>query len=67
MVVAIPRAMNWDRIAGRVAAKSREVVRSAAMADWSGVVWSIEWLNLLLKSVEVVLESSCLKRSHKDA
>lgn len=31
VVVAMPRAMNEDRIAGRVAAKSREVVRRAAM------------------------------------
>ena len=31
VVVAIPRAMNWDRRAGRVAAKSREVVRRDAM------------------------------------
>jgi hypothetical protein len=31
VVVAIPRAMNWERRAGRVAAKSREVDRSAAM------------------------------------
>ena len=34
--VAIPRAINWDRRAGRVVAKSREVVRRAAMVGWRG-------------------------------
>ena len=42
VVVAIPRAINWERSAGREAAKSLEVVRIDAMVGWrSGVVWSI--------------------------
>ena len=38
--VAIPRAMNCDRSAGRAAANSREVERIAGIVGWSGR-WSL--------------------------